>query len=150
MDVLPPDIEFHPILDSEFVIITPEDHPLAGQTTVSVKETTAYPFIAHAPEHYVGQIAEAYMRMHRLRLDVVVEVDSWDAIRKYVAADVGISFVPDFCLCERDRVRTISIKDPVPARQYGAIIRRDSLLCLAARRLLRIIAPDQPRSSDQP
>ena len=150
VDVLPPDIEFYPILNSEFVVITPENHPLAGQTTVSVKEITAYPFIAHAPEHYIEQTAEAYMRMHRVRLDVVVEVDSWVAISRYVAADVGIALVPDFCHCEGDRVRKISIKDPAPARQYGAIIRRDSLLCLAASRLLRIIAPDQPRSSDQP
>ena len=150
VDVLPRDIEFHPILDSEFVVITPEDHPLAGQTTVSVNEITAYPFIAHAPEHYIGQATDAYMRMHRLRLDVVVEVDSWDAITRYVAAGIGISFVPDFSLCERDRVRKISIKDPVPARQYGAITRRDSILSLAATRLLRIIAPNQPRSPDQP
>ena len=150
VDVLPPDIEFHPILDSEFVVITPQYHPLAGRTAVSVKEITAYPFIAHAPEHYIEQTAEAYMRMHRVRLDVVVEVDSQDAIRRYVAAGVGISFIPDFCFCEGDCVRKISIKDPVPARQYGAIIRRDSLLSLTASRLLRIIAPDQPRSSDQP
>ena len=39
MDIVPPDVEFHPVLESEAVLITPLDHPLAGRDSVAVGET---------------------------------------------------------------------------------------------------------------
>ena len=86
MDVPPPDVAFHPILDSEFVLVAPENHPLAGRKSVAIGEAASYPFIAHLPKHYIAQAAEAFVRRHRVRLNVVVEVDGWDAIISHVAA----------------------------------------------------------------
>ena len=150
MDVPPPDVAFHPILDSEFVLVAPENHPLAGRKSVAIGEAASYPSIAHLPKHHIAQVAQAFMRRHRVRLNVVVEVDGWDAIISHVAAGVGVAFVPDFCVRGDDRVRKLSFKDSVPTRRYGAVIRRDTLLSRPASLFLRTLVPYRAELSEHP
>lgn len=142
MDVSPPDLDFHPVLASETVLITPEDHPLAGRTSVTLKEIAAYPLVGHASTQYTRQVMETILRLQGVAPDVVVEIDGWDAIKDYVAAGIGISFMPDLCLSDHDRLCRIPVKGILPQRKYGAITRRDKLLALAARRFLRIMVRD--------
>ena len=63
--------------------------------------------------------------MHGVAPDIVVEVDGWGVITNYVTAGVGISIVPDLCLCGHDRLWKIPFKGAVPPRRYGAITRRN-------------------------
>ena len=43
MDVVPDDLQFRPMLVSEVMLATPEDHPLTRHGSVSAKETEQYP-----------------------------------------------------------------------------------------------------------
>lgn len=142
MDIPPSDVEFHHVLASEPVLITPLDHPLAGRESVPIEETAAYPFVGHASTHYVRQVAEVILRLHGVAPDVAVELEGWGEITAYVSAGVGISFVPDLCLSENDRLWKIPFNDTIPQRTYGAITRRDRLLSRAASRFLRIMVPE--------
>ena len=142
MDIAPSDVDFHPVLESSFVLVTSLDHPLAGRESVTVEEAAAHPFVGHATRQYVGRVAEVIMRLHGVVPDVAVEVDGWSAITSYVATGVGISIVPDFCLGEDEPLWKIPLRGTVPARRYGAITRRDGLLSRGAGRLLRIMVPE--------
>ena len=148
MDIPPPDLEFCPIFDSELVLITPDDHPLAGRESLEVEEVAGHAFIGHASTQYVRQATEVILRLHGVKPNIVVEVDGWSAITTYVAAGMGISFVPDLCLAGQDRLWRIPFGEHFPPRRYGAITRRDGLLSLAARRFLKIMAPDFPGISE--
>ena len=140
MDRLPPDLEFHPILESELVLITPEDHPLAGRDVVDFEEASGYPFVRHSAEHYATQASEVIARLHGLDPEVAVEVNGWGVITNYVAAGAGIAVVPDVCLTDHDRLRKIRFPDILPRRKYGAVTRRRGPVSLCARRLLEIMA----------
>ena len=141
MDSSAPDLEFHPVLESEFVLITSEDHPLAGRDSVGFEEASAYPFIWHAADHYTRQAAEVIMRLHGIIApEVAVEVNGWGVITNYVAAGAGIAVVPDVCLTDHDRLRKIRFPDILPRRKYGAVTRRRGPVSLCARRLLEIMA----------
>ena len=150
MDAPPSDLAFHPILDSAIVLVTPESHPLAGRKSVAIAEAASYPFIAHTSEHYIAQAAEAFLRRHRVLLNVVLEVDGWDAITSHVAAGVGVAFVPEFCIRGNERVRKLTFTDSVPPRRYGAVIRRDTILSRPTSLFLRTLAPYPPELSEQP
>ena len=150
MDVPPPDVIFHPVLGSDLVLITPLVHPLAGRDSVTIRETAAYPFVGHTSQQYVSRVAETILRQHGVAPDVVVEVDGWGVITNYVAAGAGISFVPDLCLTERDRVWRISFEGTALQRRYGAITRRDGLLNRTAERLLRIMVPEPSNTPREP
>ena len=148
MDFPPPDFEFHPILASEIVLITSVDHPLAGRDSVTIEELGAYPFIGYTPAHYVRQVADIVLRLHGTRRDVVVEVDGWGVITNYVAAGIGIAFVPDLCLSEHDRVWKISFEGLIPPRMYGAVTRRERVPSLTASLFVQTMAPDSPQTPE--
>ena len=95
------------------------------------------------------QVAEVILRLHGVAPDVAVEVDGWGVITNYVAAGVGISFVPELCLSEHDRLWRIPFDGGIPKRRYGAITRRDGLLTGAADRLLRVMLSDLPDESEE-
>ena len=65
-------------------------------------------------------------------------------ITNYVAAGMGISFVPDRCLTEHDRLWRVSFEGAARTRRYGAMTRRDASLALAAREFLSVMVPGSP------
>ena len=146
MDISPPDLEFHSVLTSVPMLITPLNHPLAGRDEPTIEEVAAYPFVGPTPMHSIRQTVEAILRLRRITLDIVVEVDGWVVIKRYVAAGAGISIVPDLCLTEHDRLWKTPIAGILPPRTYGAVTRRDGLLGMAERRLLSLMVAQESRS----
>ena len=144
VDVPPPDLEFRPILSSDFVFITPEDHPLAGRESVDIAEVAAYPAVTHTHSHYVGQTMDILMRVHGEVPNTVLEVDGWNVIKLHVAAGVGIAAVPDICVSEHDRIWSIPASRYFPSRLYGVLARRDEPLSLAAQWLMRLVEEHHP------
>ena len=150
LDVPQPDLEFRPVVASTPILITPEDHPLAGRTSVTLEDMATYPFVGHASTHLIRRIMDTVARTKGVVLDVVVQVDGWNMIKDYVASGVGISFVPNLCLTEHDRLWQISVEGFVPQRRYGLITRRDGLIALAARRFLDIMLPETSETPEGP
>ena len=149
MEFPPPDVEFHPIVESDLVLIVSEDNPLAGRDSVALEEVAAYPFVGHTSSHFVRQVFDIILRLHGVDPEIVVEVDGWDVITSYVAEGVGISFVPNLCLTDHDRVWKIRFEGVIPGRKYGAITRRDGPVSLAASRFLEIMVADVPEASGE-
>ena len=137
--VPPPDIEFRPIFSSENVLITPEDHPLAGRESVEIAEAIAYPTVTHPASHYITQASDIILRQHGHIADTILEVEGWNVIKLYVEAGVGISVVPDICVYEEDRVWSIPASRYFPPRVYGVLTRRDKILSLAASWFIQIV-----------
>ena len=146
MDVPPSDLEFQSILASEPMLVTALDHPLAGRKALSIEEAAAYPFVGPTSTHHERQRVDTILRERGIVLDIVVEVDGWNVIMKYVAAGVGISMVPDLCLTKHDGLSKIPITDVFRQHTYGAVTRRDGLLPLAERRLLRLMVAGGSKS----
>ena len=96
------------------------------------------------------QFEETILRLHGVAPNIVVEVDGWGEITNYVAAGVGIAFVPDLCLTERDQLWKVSFKGAVAPRRYGPVTRRDGLLSLATRRLVRIMGAESADTLAEP
>ena len=140
MDRLPPDLKFHPVLESEFVLAIPEDHPLAGRDVVDFDEASEYPLIRHTAEHYSTQASEVIGRLYGVDPEVAVEVNGWSVIASYVEAGAGVAFVPDVCLTDHDRLRKVRFSNIIPRRKYGAITRRCGPVSLCALRFLEIMA----------
>ena len=147
MDVPPPDLEFHSVLTSVPMLITPLDHPLAGRESPTIEEAAAYPFVGVTPAHYVRVMVEAVLRQRGIILDIVVEVDGWSVIAEYVAAGVGISIVPDLCVTEHEGVWKTPFEGVIPSRQYGAVTRSDGLLPMAESRLLDLMMAKESQRS---
>ena len=142
--VHPTDLEFRFLFASDFVLITPEDHPLAGRRSVTLQEACAYPAIVPPRGSAVRQLMDLYTRKHGLVIVVAVEIGGWDAIKRYVEAGLGVAVIPDICLTEQDRIRKVPMSLTFQARRYGIFLHHRRILSLASRRFIRIMDPNFP------
>ena len=149
-DAVPPDIEFQPFRRSQFVLATPEDHPLADRPFVTPESWARYPLVAPVSGHYARQAMDVLLRLRGIVPRIVLEVEGWGAMLNHVAAGVGIAFVPDVAVVESERVRKISLRPRTVNRVYGAATRRGEPMASAARWLVESLASASPDVVDAP
>ena len=140
----PTDLEFRFLFASHYVLITPEDHPLAGRSSVTLQEAGAHPAIVLPRGSVVREMMDLYARTHGLVVDVAVETGGWDAIKRYVEAGLGVAVVPDIFVAEQDRIRKVPISVTVQPRRYGIFMHHGRFQSLASRRFIRIMDPSFP------
>ena len=139
VDKPPLDLEFHELVVSPFVLITPLDHPLVGRMPFDFTDIDGHRFVAHVSGQHGRLIGDSLVRQLGVEPDAFVEIDSWSVIKLYVAAGLGVSIVPDICVVPGDRVWSTTLDRFLPPRRYGAVTRNDERLPLAARRFLEVI-----------
>ena len=142
--VLPTDLEFRFLFASDYVLITPEDHPLAGRRSVTLQEAGAHPLIVPPRGSVVRELMDLYARTHGPVIDVAVETSGWGAIKRYVEAGLGIAVVPDVCVAEQDRIGKVPMSWTLQPRRYGIFMHHGWIQSLASRRFIRIMDPNFP------
>ena len=137
---------YHAAFSYDFVLITPEGHPLASRTSVDIEEAASYPAVVPPAGTYNRRCADSIACRFGVELNVAVEASGWGVVKRCVEGGIGISVVPGVCLDEGDRVWVVPFDRYVPSRSYGVFIRRGQPLTRPAGRLIRMMAPDFPDS----
>ena len=136
VDIPPVDVDFYPLCRSPLVLITPEDHPLAGRTSIEPHDLTNLPMIGHSHDEHIQRLMEQTMRLHGVAPLMTTSVDGWFFIKRFVEAGIGIAIVPNACLRTDDRLWRIPLDRFVPPRIYGIVARRDGLMSPVASRFV--------------
>ena len=147
-DVVPPDIEFHPLVEADAIIITPEDHPLAHREKIYFEELAGHPLVAPPAGDQIRILIDTVLGLHGVRPPVALEVGGWGSIINHVAAGVGVAFVPELCVGDREPVRKVRLVHRYRYRSYGVAVRRDGLTGLAASRFLKLATGDPDPGDD--
>jgi DNA-binding transcriptional LysR family regulator len=132
------DLETHPYRSDRLVLVVPVRHPLAARPQAGFAEVLGEPFVClHA-----GSAIHTFMMNHALRLgarlDVRIQVRSFNAVCRMVAAGVGIGMVPRSAAV--DGVRTVEITDAWAPRDLQLCVRSRAALAPAARALFDHLA----------
>lgn len=94
------DIEFFPLLSQEMVILTPEDHPLAGNDSIPLIELTRNPVIGYDRESWMGTHIQHLYRKYNLKPQTVAECPDEYSIMALVKEHFGIALMPRADLLE--------------------------------------------------
>ncbi len=135
----PADIQFHPLVTYEPMLITRLDHPLAGQARVTLKDIAKYPLILPPKNQSTYRVVEMVFGQHSLEYDVKLEVGGYDVIKKYVELGLGISIVMSHCLSGADHLHSVPLGRWFPKRTYGVVLRKGAALSPAAERFVEMI-----------
>lgn len=135
----PADIQFHPLVTYEPMLITRLDHPLAGQARVTLKDIAKYPLILPPKNQSTYRVVEMVFGQHSLEYDVKLEVGGYDVIKKYVELGLGISIVMSHCLTGADHLHSVALGRWFPKRTYGVVLRKGAALSPAAERFVEMI-----------
>jgi DNA-binding transcriptional LysR family regulator len=123
-----------PIHRDELIVITPPHHPLAGQNKATVAEVVEYPLLL--PK--VGRTRDALeMLFHERKLKprISMELDSSELLKRFVAADVGIGFIPRSHVAEdlqANALAALTLADASIQRELALVFRKDKALSRAA------------------
>jgi DNA-binding transcriptional LysR family regulator len=139
---IPPDIEFHPLVTYEPMLIMRRDHPLAAKRRVALKDIAEYPLILPPKNLSTHRIVESVFAEEQLEHDVKLEVGGYDVIKKYVELGLGISIVMSHCLSGADHLHAVSLRRYFPSRTYGVVLRKGKQLPPAAERFVEMLRSD--------
>jgi len=124
------DVRTEPFLRDELVLIVPGAHEWAEQATVASHEIAAAPLLMRERGSGTRRIVELALEEHgvkRRSLNVVMELDSTEAIKSAVEAGLGVGFVSRWAIAKDLRLgRSFKIVE-----MKGMRMRRDFLVVVA-------------------
>ena len=129
-----------PYRRDRLVLIVAVDHPLAQKTRIAFADVLNEAFVClHA-----GSAIHTFMMNHAARLggslDVRIQVRSFAAVCRMVAAGVGIGMVPSSSVSVVDHLKVVEITDAWAPRDLHLCIRQRDALSPAARALFESLA----------
>lgn len=137
-DVVPSDLEFHPIRQADTVVITPEDHPLGKHERVPIRALARHPMIVPSAGSYIRLAQDVVLGLHGVRPPIALEVAGWGTMINHVVHGVGIAIVPELCILDHEPVCKVRLVHHFQPRTYGVATRRNGLIGLAASRFVRL------------
>ena len=135
---------YHPLFTWELVLITPQDHPLAGRESVDIPDISGHPGIVPPHGTFSRDFGESLARRFGVTVNPAIETSGWGVIKAHVEAGLGISVVPSLCVSERDRLSVIPFGQYAKPRSYGVTIRRDAPLAAPREAIPRDAGPGVP------
>ena len=107
----------------ERVLITPLEHPLASEPVESLEQIARYPLILMNEGTHTRDLLESELRRRGVSYEIVVDLDSMDMIKRYVALGMGVSVGPRLAIDPEDNefLGVVSLAHILPVEQGGII-----------------------------
>ena len=145
-----PGMKFEVFDEDELVIICHPHHPLAARKSVPLVALNGEKFIAFKPDTPTRKIIDRRLREERVELQLTIEFDNVEMVKRAVAIESGISLVPSNTVTSEISSGTL-VAIPVEGERFvrplGVIckaVRSRSGICRAFIDALRAGAPQIP------
>jgi DNA-binding transcriptional LysR family regulator len=144
-----PDLQVITWRDEPMVVTVHPSHRFARRATVPVRELDGEPFVAFDADLSIRRAIDRFLRRHDVAVDVVLEFDNIENIKRAVEIPSGISILPEPSLAHELQAGTlvaIPIEGSDPSdrltRPLAIIYRRNANLDSAASRFLEMLVAD--------
>ena len=150
LDYLPEEyeLEAQPLIRDEVVLIASPQHQFAQRARVHVRELEAESLIVqNHPSALRQRVIEVFKRFET-RLNMSIESPTIDSIKKMVAVNVGVAFVPLICAREevaRQELVVIAVHGPQQERTVWAVRRREGPRSHATEAFMRVVKLETER-----
>jgi DNA-binding transcriptional LysR family regulator len=148
------ELEAVPWREEEMVLVCSPNHPLAAHKAVGPEQLTGEKFVGFDKELTIRRKVDRFLREHAVTVDVVLEFDNIENIKKAVEISAGIALLPRPSLereIEAGTLAACSLGNGRFVRPLGIILRRSPTLSATARRFIELLRqPDEPAGRDEP
>lgn len=118
----------------ELVIIAPPQHPLAKKAkSATIAEVAKFPLVVPKGGHTRDALEDLFFE-RKLKPRYIMELDSSELLKRFVAADAGVGFIARSNVLEDVRANslvTIPISDATIRRDLALVFRKDKSLSRA-------------------
>ena len=135
------EFDFQPLFGYERVLITPVDHPLLDTPLTTLDEIARWPLIMMGRGTYTRGMLEGEFRRRGLDYEIIVELDSMDMIKRYVALGMGVSVGPRLAIEPEDQEQlgVVGLAHLLPVEQAGIITLRGKTLSTPAKTFIQTL-----------
>ena len=135
------DFEFQPLFAYERVLITPLGHPLLNSTITSLDEIASWPLIMMGRGTYTRLMLETEFRRKGLEYEIIVELDSMDMIKRYVALGMGISVGPRLAVdpSDHESFGVVGLAHMLPVEQAGIVNLRGKTMSTPTKAFVQLL-----------
>lgn len=144
-----PGLDFQGLFVYERVLITPLGHPLLNSRLHSLDRIAEWPLILRRRGTHTRTMLEEEFRRRGLSYEIVIELDSMDMIKRYVALGLGISVGPRLAIDpeDHDALGIVPIATLLPVEQAGVVTLRGKALSPPVRRFISVMKDSVSSSS---
>jgi DNA-binding transcriptional LysR family regulator len=141
-----PDLNVLTWREEPMVVTVHPGHRFANRSAVAVSEIDGEPFVAFDPDLSIRRAIDRFLRHHSVQVDVILEFDNIENIKRAVEIPSGISILPEPSLAREVRAGTlvaVPIEGDGPedrlTRPLAIIHRRHGSLDPAAAKFLELL-----------
>ena len=133
--------EFEALFLYERVLITPLGHPLLNAPVTSLEQIAEYPLILMAEGTHTRDILESELKRRGVGYEIVVDLDSMDMIKRYVALGMGVSVGPRLAIDpeDHDTLGVVSLAHILPVEQGGILTLKGKSMSTPARHFMTVM-----------
>ncbi|WP_410770536.1 cidABC operon transcriptional activator CidR [Fontibacillus sp. BL9] len=128
-----------PFVEEKLNLVVHPSHPLAERNQVDLAELASDGFVLFRQDFTLHDRIIAECAIAGFQPHVIYESSQWDLISEMVAVGLGITLLPE-TICreiDKERVRILSLVNPVIPWKLGIIWREDRYLSFATREWIR-------------
>lgn len=132
-----------PFLEDEMVVIVHPDHPLAAKKRqIVLSDLNNCDMIAFDHSIPTRRATDGVLTQHGIRVNVKMECDNVEIIKKMVEVGLGIAFVPQYSVldeADRNTLKILKVKDYFFLRPLGIIHRKGQPLSRPVQAFLALL-----------
>ena len=140
--------EFEALFVYERALITPLGHPLLDSPVESIEQIADYPLILMGEGTYTRDLLVSELNRRGVNYEIVVDLDSMDMIKRYVALGMGVSVGPRLAIDPEDHdvLGVVSLANILPVEQGGILTLKGKSISTPARRFMTVMRDVLTRS----
>ncbi len=135
------DFDFQGLFPYERVLMTPLGHPLLQSPLTSLDEIARWPLVLRGPGTFTRTMLEEEFHRKGLHYEIVIELDSIDMIKAYVALGLGVSVGARLAIEPGDEhhLGVASLAALIPVEQAGVVTLRGKTLSKPAQKFIKVL-----------
>ena len=142
------DLETFAYHQDHLVVVMPKNHPLAAKKTLKFSQTLAYQHIGLQPgSSLLGQLVGEAAELEKT-LSFVVQVTSFDGVRRMVESGLGIAILPDGVIQDQSksgRLSVVPLSDSWSMRTlFVGVLEANALPLVVRKFLVRLVGAKYP------
>ncbi len=135
-------IETIPFMEDRLVVICSNNHPLANETEIDLRELSNQRFIGFEQDIPTRKATDVIFKELKLDVEPVMEFDNIETVKRAVEIDAGIAIVPATTVMQEVKqglIREIRIKGKQITRPLAIIMRKGRVLTPAMKKFVHLL-----------
>ena len=135
-------LELVPLRKDNLVLICHPSHPLAKSKSIKLSQLAGRKFVSFEPDIPTRKAIDKVLKDHSVSVEIVMEFDNIETVKRAVEIDAGISLVPQGTILQEVAKQTLAevrIEGVDMVRPLAAVYKKNKVLSPAMKQFLAIL-----------